>query len=123
MDFLRRLFSGGGQPKDGGMYYYVRNRRSGEVVQIRLDINQLSPQIESGKVAGYFTRKVVVGTKSFERMEAEFTFDSNRRLVEKTVTDAEFVEQDVWLAQQSAAEDLAAAEHSAVEESSSEADE
>lgn len=108
MDFLRRLFgSGSGQPKDAGMYYYVRNRRSGEVVRIRLDINQLSPQIEGGKAAGYFTRKVVVGTKSFERMEAEFTFDSNRRLVEKTVTDAEFVEQDAWLVQQSGQEELA----------------
>lgn len=103
MDFLRRLLGGGqgsGRGADSGMYYYIRSRRSGEIVQVRLDPNQLSPEYENDRVAGYFTHKVVVGQRSFERMEAEFNFDTNKRLVEKTVSGGEFVTREDWLAQQ-----------------------
>lgn len=98
MGFLKRLFGGG--PKDSGMYFYVRSRRSGEVVQIRLDLNSLSPEYENERVSGYFSHKTVVGQRSFERMEADFRFDSNKRLQEKTVSGGEFVDRAEWLAQQ-----------------------
>jgi hypothetical protein len=101
MSFLRRLFGGGGGPsRDGGMYYYLRSKRSGEIVQIRLDLNQLSPEYDGARVIGYFTNKTAVGQRSFERMEAEFHFDSNKRLTDKSVSGGEFVTRDDWLAQQ-----------------------
>ncbi len=103
MDFLRRLLGGGqgsGRGADGGMYYYIRSRRSGEIVQVRLDLNQLSPEYENDRVVGYFTHKVVVGQHSFERMDADFRFDPNKRLVDKKVAGGEFVTREEWLAQQ-----------------------
>ncbi|MBN1967608.1 MAG: hypothetical protein JW910_23330 [Anaerolineae bacterium] len=99
MDFLKRLFGGGGEG-DRGMYFYIRSRRSGEIVRVRLDPNQFSQQIEGTDTVGYFIHKTVVGQRSFERMEAEFHFDRNRRLTDKSVTGGEFVEKADWLAQQ-----------------------
>ncbi len=101
MNFLKKLF--GGDPArsaDGGLYYYIRSRRSGEIVRVRLDLNQLSPEYDGGRVTGYYARKVVVGQRSFERMEAEFGFDPNKRLIDKSVQGGEFVSHEDWVAQQ-----------------------
>ena len=99
MDFLRKLF--GGEPRDdSGLYFYIRSKRSGEIVRVRLDLNQFTPLYEGDKLTGYFVRKTVVGQRSFERMEAEFSFDANKRLIDKTVTGGEFVEREDWVAQQ-----------------------
>ncbi|GAB4576160.1 MAG: hypothetical protein Kow0077_31240 [Anaerolineae bacterium] len=99
MNFLKRLF-GGGQSHDSGMYFYIRSKRSGEVIQVRLDMNQLTPEYENERVSGYFTHKTLVGQRSFERLEAEFFFDPNKRLVEKRVSGGEFVTREDWVAQQ-----------------------
>jgi hypothetical protein len=103
MNFLKRLFSGGessegrqaGDPK--GMYFYVRSNRCDEVIQVRLDrANDLS--IQDYTPTTYYTRKLIVGTKCFDRMEAEFTFDANRRLIEKSVQGGTFVEYEDYQA-------------------------
>jgi len=106
--FLKRLFGGdqqSGADKDG-LYYYFRANRSGEVIRVRLHrFNDLS-QMDSGD--GYFARKVMVGTRSFNRVEAEFTFDRNRKLISCDVTDGEMVERadyDEYQAQQRTAAD------------------
>jgi hypothetical protein len=100
MNFLKKLF-GGGMSSDSGMYFYIRSRRSGEIVQVRLDPHQLTPDEYSGDaVSSYYAHKTVVGQRSFERMDADFRFDGNKRLVEKTVTGGEFVTREDWLAQQ-----------------------
>ena len=103
MNFLRQLFGGGGgqQSRDNGMYYYLRGKRSGEIVQVRLDPNQLSPDYDGDRVGGYFTAKTVIGPRHFERMEAEFHFDGRKRLVDKSVSGGEFVTHDEWEAQES----------------------
>ncbi len=91
--FLKRLFGGGqsGGDKDG-LYFYFRADRSGEVVQVRLHrFNDLS-LTDDGK--GYYTRKVIVGPHSYERLEAEFMFDKNRNLQSCEVTGGEMVEQE-----------------------------
>ena len=36
----------------------------------------------------------------FERMEAEFAFDPNKKLIDKSVQGGEFVTRDDWVAQQ-----------------------
>lgn len=98
MDFLKRLFGlGGGQPHDAsGMYFYVRSHRCDEVVQVRIDRNNdlsLQDDFET-----YYARKIAVGTECFDRMEAEFYFDKNRRLTDKTVTGGVFVDYDDYVA-------------------------
>lgn len=103
--FLKRLFGGGqaGGDKDG-LYFYFRADRSGEVIQVRLHrFNDLS-LTDDGK--GYFTRKLIVGPHSYERLEAEFMFDRNRNLQSCEVTGGEMVEQadyEAYLSAQEAA--------------------
>ncbi|NPV67418.1 MAG: hypothetical protein HPY64_09770 [Anaerolineae bacterium] len=100
MDFLKRLFGGGASRDTSGMYFYIRSRRSGEIIRLRLDLNQLSPEYEGERISGYYTHKTLVGQRSFERLEADFTFDASKRLLEKSVTGGEFVTREDWLAQQ-----------------------
>ncbi len=100
MGFLKKLFGGLSGERNGGIYFYIRSKRSGEIVQLRLDPNQLSPEFEGDRVSGYYARKVVVGQRSFERMEAEFAFDPNKKLIDKSVQGGEFVTRDDWVAQQ-----------------------
>jgi hypothetical protein len=103
MNFLKRLF-GGGESAGGrqagdskGIYFYIRSNRCDEVIQLRLDrANDLS--IQDYSPLTYYTRKLVVGTKCFDRMEAEFTFDSNRQLIDKSVQGGEFVEYEDYQA-------------------------
>lgn len=93
MDFLKRLFGGGraGDSDAEGVYFYVRSQSTGEVVRIRLhrynDLSQTEDQ------QGYYARKVIVGQKSFDRMEAEFFFDKNRRFVSGEVTGGTLVDE------------------------------
>lgn len=102
MGFLKRLFGGGqesGSDKDG-MYYYFRADRSGEVIRIRM--NRFNDLSQSDDDSGYYARKVIVGTKSFDRLEAEFIFDRNRKLVSCEVSGGEMVEQADYDAYQDA---------------------
>ena len=111
MEFLRKLFGGGrGQAGDAeGMYYYIRGDRSGEVVEVRLHrFNDLSL---SDDMAGYYTRKLIVGQTTFERMEAEFFFDKNRKLTSAQVQGGTLVDRDAYEArhaQRAAAHDRGA---------------
>jgi hypothetical protein len=91
MNILKKLLGGGaGGGDQDGRYYYVRAKRTGEVIQIRLHrYNDLS--MSDG--GGYFTRKLVVGQRSFDRIEAEFYFDKNRNFVSAEVTGGELVDR------------------------------
>jgi len=92
VDFLRRLLGGGrgGDAADrDGMYFYIKARRTGEVIKLRLNrINDLSL---SDDMESFYVRKQVVGRKSFDRIEAEMQFDKNRRLISATITGGDLV--------------------------------
>jgi len=95
MNILKRLFGGGSRAGgDDGVYVYVRSARSGEVIQVRIHrYNDLS-QDEQGE--GYHVRKVIVGDKSFDRIEAQLSFDAKRRLTGGDVTGGELVDEDAY---------------------------
>ncbi len=92
MNFLKKLLGGAASGGDKeGMYYYVRAKRTGEVIQIRMHrYNDLSMN-EDGN--GYYARKLIVGRRSFDRIEAEFFFDKNRSLVSADVSGGELVDR------------------------------
>ncbi|NLE52866.1 MAG: hypothetical protein GX613_15820 [Chloroflexi bacterium] len=95
MDFLKRLFGGGdrGGDKDG-LYIYVRSDQTGEVIQVRIHrYNDLSLD-EEGE--GYHVRKVIVGEKSFDRIEAYLRFDKKRQLVEAQIAGGERVDEAAY---------------------------
>lgn len=104
MNLLKKLFGGGGPSRSNdpsGMYYYVRSNRTGEVIQVRLNReNDLSLADDE---QGYFVRKMIVGQKGFDRIEAEFHFDRARRFVSCDLTGGTMVEwedYEAYLAQQ-----------------------
>lgn len=92
MNFLKRLLGGGGAGGDqDGVYFYVRVKRTGEVIRLRLHrFNDLSMS-DDGE--SYYVRKLIVGQRSFDRIEAEFSFDKNRRFVAAEITGGELVDQ------------------------------
>ena len=98
MSFLSKLFgrgkSAGPQNDEWGMLYYVRCRKCGEVLRIRLDRRwDLQQEFEgSGDVvSGYTATKEVMGTQCFNMMHVEITFDTGYREKSKEVRGGEFV--------------------------------
>ena len=104
MNFLKKLFGGGANAGDkDGIYFYVRAKRTGEVVRIRLHrFNDLSASDDG---SSYYTRKVVVGQRSFDRIEIEFFFDKNRNFVSADVSGGTLVDRadyEAFLAERAA---------------------
>ena len=95
MDFLKRLFGGGGRGEDkDGVYVYVRSHQTGEVIRVRIHrYNDLSEN-EGGE--GFYVRKVIVGEKSFDRIEAPLRFASNRQLSGGEVAGGELVDEAAY---------------------------
>jgi hypothetical protein len=97
----------GGQPSaaaaDNGLYFYVKAHRCDEVIQVRLNLmNDLSHRDDENGVESkdFFVHKTVVGRKCYDRMEAEFVFDQNRKLTHKEVLGGVFVDEDAYRAYQ-----------------------
>jgi len=100
---LARMLSGtpaSAAQGDIGMYYYVKVRRSGEVVRIRINPNNDLSLTDDE--SGYFVRKVAVGTRSFERVELEVTYDKNRNVTHIEVQGGTLVDQAAYEADQAA---------------------
>ena len=93
MNILKKLLLGGGASggDNDGVYFYIRAKRTGEVIQVRL--NRFNDLSASDNESGYFTRKVIVGQRSFDRIEAEFYFDKNRSFVSAEVSGGELVDE------------------------------
>ena len=101
MGFLKKLkdgLSGGGQHRDSGLYFYVHLTRSGEIVQLRLIPGQeLVPDYNSDT---YFAHKTVIGPRSFERAEATFYFDGQRRFDHADIAGGELADEATFRQQQ-----------------------
>ena len=99
MNFLKKLFSGGGgQSADRGMYFYVQPKACKEILQIRVDpLNELS-RTDDGD--GFYVRKLVSGHRCPFQAEVEIYFDKNRKVANTNVTNGNMVSEADWLAQQ-----------------------
>lgn len=100
-DKLRQLFTASDrEPKDEGIYSYIKLDVSGEVVRVRLSPGQeLNPDYDAG---GYITRKTVIGPRSLRRAEALFHFDESRRLIATEVEGGSVGTRQEWEAQATA---------------------
>lgn len=105
MDFLKRLFGGGGSSTSGdarGFYYYVRPTGCDEVVRVRIDRNNDLSLNDDNKT--YWVHKVVMGTKCFQRAEVDFYFNQSRQLKNTEISGGVLVRQedyDAWIESQS----------------------
>lgn len=104
MDFLKKLFSGGGSRSDDrGMYFYVQPKMCKEIIRVRVDpMNELSRQDDGD---GYYTRKMVSAHRCPFQAELEIYFDKNKRVSNTDVTNGKVVSEEDWLAQQEPASD------------------
>lgn len=93
MDFLKRLFGGGGSSWSGsstragdpnGLYFYVQPDGCDEIVRVRIDRNNDLSLSDSGD--SYIIHKNVRGVKCRQNVDLTLTFDSSRRLRESEVT-------------------------------------
>ena|SRR5579859_1329659 len=95
---LAQIFTGSSNPLSGdpdGLYYYVRCNLCGEVIRVRLHrYNDLSVEYgENGEKGDTFRAgKVIVGKRCYNRIEAEFTFDRNRKLIDQKITGGKLAE-------------------------------
>lgn len=100
MSFLKKLFGGSATPssKDSGLYVYIKIRRSGEIIRVRIDRNNELSRDDDNKL---FVRKQVMGTKSFERVDVTLYFDDNYKLLDAEMAGGELSDKEDYLAQES----------------------
>ncbi|SRR5258706_11064413 len=98
MNFLRQIaniFAPGPSIKRGddvGLYYYIRCNRCGEVIKVRINpMNDLSHSDDDKQL---FAHKTIVGRRCYNRIEAEFIYDANRRLINSEITGGSLVTVD-----------------------------
>ena len=102
MNFLKQL-AGMFSPKPGvsggdpGLYYYVKCLRCGEVIRFRINpMNDLS--LTDG--GDYYVRKVIVGRRCYNRIEAQLTYsagsNANRKLINSEVSGGELVDKQAF---------------------------
>jgi hypothetical protein len=95
MNFLRKLFGGqsGGGDREG-LYFYIQSDHTGEVIQVRLHrYNDLS---SSDNYDSFYAHKIIVGQKSFERIEANFAFNQKRELAECEIKGGKLVDRSAY---------------------------
>jgi hypothetical protein len=104
MNFLKRLFKSPSGPASKGTYVYIRVKRSQEIVRLYLRLGAEIERNYDGEGEGEFhARKTIVGSRSFDRIEAEFFFDSGLKLLNADIGQGgELASEADWLAQHGA---------------------
>jgi hypothetical protein len=88
MSFLKNLFTPA-KPEKKYYTFRVKCRRCGELIEGRVDLDNDLSLNDAGD--GYFVRKGVMGAeRCFQQVEVELTFDTDRQLIEKTISGGEF---------------------------------
>jgi hypothetical protein len=98
MDFLRRLFGGTkSAPADNALHLYVRCSRCGAPVHVRVHAyNDLAVEYNDDDVAGYTLHKEIMDSKCFRLIQADITFDRNRREQGRTIEGGEFISREEY---------------------------
>jgi hypothetical protein len=99
MGFLKRItdlfFREGSAKPDTGTYAYVRIKRTGEVVRVRMMKGYDISQNDEGRL---FSRKVVMGTRGFDQVECTFYFNKDYKLVDAEIgRGGEWVDEEDYL--------------------------
>ena|SRR5579862_1487476 len=79
---------------DRGIYYYVRCKRCGEIIRVRIDpMNDMSWNDDNSAL---FVRKVMVGKRCYNRIEGEFEYDKNRKLTNSKIDGGDLVDVQAY---------------------------
>lgn len=96
MSFLKKLF-GGPRPGDDAIYVYIKIRRTGEIAKLRIHKGNDLSRDDEGRL---FVRKMVMGSRSFERVEATLYFDDSYHLQNAELVGGEISTEKEYLAHQ-----------------------
>ena len=93
MDILKKLFSPRQVYKKEYYTITVKSKRCGETITGRIDVdNDLSVEYETGGDV-FYARKVLIGeNRCFQRIEANFKFNAERKMIEQEVIGGDFIE-------------------------------
>jgi hypothetical protein len=97
MNFLRRLFGGGG-PNDGAIHLYVRCNRCGAPLHVRVDPrNDLSIEYgDSDEPSGYRLVKEMMDSRCFRIMRAEIDYDRIKRETGRQIEGGTFIAREEY---------------------------
>jgi hypothetical protein len=102
MQWLKRLFSGGGRrAPDTALWIYVRCRRCGEAIRLRLDrrYDVASEWRTPGEPGSAYTmHKDIVGNRCFQRIAVDIGFDARMQIVEHHITGGDLLTADEYAA-------------------------
>lgn len=99
MDFLRRLFGGGGTnaEPDAAMYLYVKCNHCGSPLRVRIDTrNELYPEYGDMEASGYVLHKEMMDSKCFRLMYATVRFDARRRELDREIEGGTFITREEY---------------------------
>lgn len=94
MGFLRKLFGQSSQPKDDGLYFYVRCGNCGRALRIR--VNKQADLLPDWDRGGYSLTKEMMDDKCFRLMRAEMTFDSSLKVTSQTIEGGAFITREEY---------------------------
>ncbi|MGH2544955.1 MAG: hypothetical protein ACRDIB_19355 [Ardenticatenaceae bacterium] len=84
------------EPRDEGIYFYVRCDNCGRVLHTRLDPErELTPRDEGG----YEVRKEMMDDRCFRPIELRATFDGNRTPLDVDVQGGTLIDRESWEAE------------------------
>ena len=83
---------------DVGLYYYIKSSKTGAVVRVR--INPMNDLTQRDEENGYFTNKVIHGTRGYDPIEATFYFNQDRKLTNTEIKGGTMVDKPVFDAYQ-----------------------
>ncbi len=102
MRFLKKLavaLSSQGAGDGDALWVYVRCNRCGERIKTRVDLgHDLTPNYDdAGRVASYFSRKVLIGSGGcFTPVEVKLTFDAQRRVSSREIAGGQFISKEEY---------------------------
>lgn len=96
MNFLRKLFTGGGGAAVNAHFFYVRPKRCDEIVQVRINPHNDLSLLDDGN--GFFVRKTARGNRCPFEASLYVVFDQNRRPVNVEIENGESVTEADYLA-------------------------
>jgi hypothetical protein len=96
LDQLKSLFASQAGHDPMALWLYVKCKRCGAPVAVRVNLrNDLSLDDDSN---GYILRKEIMDDKCFTLMNAEISFDLQRKIVDKTIEKGEFITLEEYTA-------------------------
>jgi hypothetical protein len=94
MNFLKRLFGGGGRGSSDALTFYVRPKMCDQIMTI--EVNTKDQLSLNDNEDGYVVRKVAKHPRCPFEVEVMLHFDRNKKLTHQEISNGAFVEAQVY---------------------------